>query len=187
MNKLFHLRGILSLLAIMCITQLHAQDFPIGLKAGVNFASISVSEGAEPDATIGFHVGAFTQLEVADNFVVQPELLLSLQGGEDANITYVNVPIVGKYFITDQFSAHTGLQFGVVVAKSDELDGFLRTLDVSVPIGVEYQITDAIGAGARYTIGVSDVSDLADTIFRDVNWYNRVLQVFVTVNLPGFN
>ncbi|MEL6193480.1 MAG: outer membrane beta-barrel protein [Bacteroidota bacterium] len=187
MNKPFYLRGILSLIVIVFFSQIHAQDFPIGLKAGVNFASISVSEGAEPDGTIGFHVGAFTHFDVADNFVIQPELLVSLQGGEDANITYVNVPVVGKYFITDEFSAHAGLQFGIVVAKDDELDGFLRTLDVSVPLGVEYQITDGIGAGLRYALGVSDVSDLADSIFRDVNWFNRVLQVFVTVNLPGSN
>src|SRR5690606_12608379 len=64
----------------------------IGIKAGVNFASVSEAGGASGSfgangasytnkTVILFHAGGYSEIRVNDFFSVQPELLFSMKGG----------------------------------------------------------------------------------------------------------
>jgi len=58
-----------------------------GIKAGVNFASLSDVEGShvrllkKDGMAIGFHAGVFTNVSLIDVISFQPELIFSMQGG----------------------------------------------------------------------------------------------------------
>ena len=58
-----------------------------GIKAGINFASLSETEGShvrllkKDGMATGFHVGVFTNVRLIDVINFQPELLFSMQGG----------------------------------------------------------------------------------------------------------
>ncbi len=112
MRKICLLSTVFTLLVILLSAHSTiAQDWGFGIKGGINFASWNVDGGNDPDGKVGVHVGAFgnTSINADGNLFVQPELLFSLLGVEDINLTYITLPVVIKYYIVNQFSIHGGL------------------------------------------------------------------------------
>jgi hypothetical protein len=174
----------LTFLVISCLShRATAQDWGFGIKGGINFANVNVDGGTDPDGKVGVHVGVFgnTPINADGNLYVQPELLFSLQGWEDANFTYINLPVVLKYYVADQFSIHGGLQLGVLIVAEDDRDEFAKTIDLGVPLGAEFDVNENFGLGLRYVIGATDIND---TEGNDANVYNRVFQLFASYRFP---
>lgn len=161
-----------------------AQDWRFGIKGGINFARLNFDGGNDPDGKIGVHVGVFgnTPINADGNLFIQPELLFSLQGREDVNLSYLILPVVLKYYLIDQLSIHGGLQPGLLIGAEDDNDEVLTTLDLGVPIGAEFDIDDTFGVGLRYVVGATNIFDPdGDT---DLKIYNRVFQLFASYRFP---
>lgn len=160
-----------------------AQDWRFGIKGGINFSNINIDGRSDPDGKVGVHLGVFgnTPINADENLFVQPELLFSLQGPEDGNLTYINLPVVLKYYIVEQFSIHGGLQLGVLVAAEDDADENLTTVDLGVPLGAEFNVNEDFALGLRYVVGATDILDVEGA---DINFYNRVFQLFASYRFP---
>ena len=107
MRNVYLLSAVFTFLIIFSSThRTIAQDWGFGIKGGINFSSLNVDGGDDPDSKVGVHVGVFgnTSINADGNLFVQPELLFSLQGAEDNNTTCINLPVVIKYYIVEQFS-----------------------------------------------------------------------------------
>lgn len=92
-----------------------AQDLKFGAKIGANFSNLN-GDGLNGDNLTSFHVGALVELNLIQNFSVQPELLYSSQGtdykNEDYKLDYVSLPVLAKFYvITDKLSLEAGPQF----------------------------------------------------------------------------
>lgn len=176
------LSSVIVLLLLMFLSEnLLAQDWSFGLKGGPNISGVRISPGEEDDAKLGFHAGAFAHTNLGNGFGLRPELLISFQGDEVDNLTYLNIPVTVNYAINDQFSAHTGLQLGILLFGEADIEDILTTLDVAIPFGVEYQINEIFGVGGRYVLGVTSIVD--PDVSTRVDLYNRVFQLFVTYRL----
>ena len=172
MKSIDKFRLLIALILMCSIQNLHAQDLTFGAKAGLNFSN--VKGPSDPDGKIGIHLGGFASMMVSEEIIVQPELLLSFQGTENSGLTYINAPVVAKYYVTDEISVHGGLQIGLLIGGENNATDYLKTIDFGIPIGGEYQITDQIGAGIRYVLGLSDLNESG------VESKNRILQIFGT-------
>ncbi len=83
-----------------------AQEVTLGVKGGLNVASLSVDDPADPDfgfdSQTDFLVGAFAQFGIGSVFALQPEVLYSRRGAnsqdEDPatklNLDYVEIPLL---------------------------------------------------------------------------------------------
>ena len=160
-----------------------AQDWRFGIKGGLNIANIHVDGNLDFDSRVAVHLGMFgnTPINSDENLFVQPELLLSLQGTEIGNLTYVNLPVVLKYYIVEQFSIHGGLQLGLLVAAEDDDEEIITTIDLGVPLGAEFNINEDFGLGMRYVIGATDILDVEGA---QADFYNRVFQLFASYRFP---
>ncbi len=104
----------------------------------------------------GFYVGlALTGIEVADNLSFQPEANFVII--KDRN--QINVPLLLSYEIADGFSAQLGPSFGILLDAPD----FLNSFNFGADGGLNYMITDALGAHARYNLGISNLQDGGDS------------------------
>jgi hypothetical protein len=146
-----------------------------GVKAGANFASIGGDESEDFSSRTSIHFGVTAGIAVSDNFTVQPELVYSSQGatidyggGEDGDIklNYLNLPVLGQFQVADGFSIEVGPQFGFLMsAKADDGDeeedikDFVKGLDLSAGVGVNYAMASGLNFGARYNLGLSNVND----------------------------
>lgn len=166
MKKLF-----LTAAAIFAFGFANAQETKFGVKAGLNMADLGGDDADGIDSKIGFHVGGFAEIKLSDKFAVQPELVYSTQGGKvdggKYNFDYLNIPIMAKFYATEQFSIEAGPQIGFLMSakvKPDSGDSIdvkdeLKSTDFGANIGLGYNFTENISANLRYNLGLSNIVD----------------------------
>ncbi len=158
---------LILMLIIVSTAGVSAQGIDFGVKAGVNFSSITDASGL--DNRTGFVAGIFVGGKIGDKLGIQADLLYSQQGAEfklgDFDLDYVNVPIVAKYFLTDNFNFHLGPQFGVLVNDKAQTvvgetinDIATNNFDISAVLGIGYDLPMGIRLDGRYSFGLSDVA-----------------------------
>ena len=209
MKKLF----ICFAIAIVGLASLNAQSIRFGAKAGVNFASLG-GDVEDADGRTSFHIGALAEFVISEKFSFQSELLYSGLGAtyeesesfegmnfsyeEKIKLDYLSVPLMAKYYVTDNFSLEGGPIVSFLLSANGEYEGsfdgqteseeedisdFFKTLDFGLGFGAAYRLSNGLGFSARYTLGLSDISEepdgTGDFFEEDVSINNNVIQVSV--------
>lgn len=174
------------LLAVFAFVAMNVngQELKFGAKAGLNISNFTGSD-ANSKSKMGFHFGGFAQYAFSDALYLQPELLLSFEGAKDKDndnkvmsVTYLNIPVMVGYKI-GSISLEAGPQIGFLLgAKYDgetevlgsKVKDWFKSTDFCLNLGAGYAITENIGVGVRYCIGLSNVSDNSDTNFKTSNF-----------------
>lgn len=204
-------RIILTVSAIFAMSLVSAQEIKYGIKAGLNVSTL-VGDFESENSLIGLHVGGFAEFKITDKFSVQPEILYSTQGAESEyfvadefsstyderkiKLGYLNIPVIGKYFIFQGFSVEAGPQIGFLLSAKNEykFDNFVnerftgsgeidikdqvKSVDFGFNIGAGYEFTENVFVQARYTLGLSSVfEDNYSPATNDYKAQNSVLQV----------
>ena len=162
-----------------------AQDATFGGKAGLNIASLT-GDDSNADGTIGFFLGGYGTFMLSDEFALQGELLFSQQGADDFSLSYINIPVLAKYYVSEEISLHFGPQLGILVAA--ENDDFVKPTDFSLALGGEYQLESGLSFNLRYAFSLTSIGEEfttpaippfipASTV--DFNLRNSVIQIGV--------
>ena len=171
------------LLLVFAITSLFVvsgkAQIIFGAKTGLNIAKVKV-DGPDPDSKVGFHFGGLLEYNISsvEGLHAQTELLLSFQGWENQNLTYLNIPIFAKYYVIDQVSLDFGPQVGFLLGGANDATDFFSTADLGLIFGGNYHFTPNINAGLRYVLGLTNIAD------KDLpgKAANRVFQIVVAYN-----
>ena len=171
---------IVTVAAVFAFGFANAQETKFGVKGGVNFANFA-GDVEDNSTKVGFNVGGFVEIKVSDKFSVQPELLFSTQGTQTeftesgitvkakANLSYLNIPLMAKYYVADGFSLEAGPQVGFLTSakykaesggnevEEDAKDDFEST-DFGFNFGAGYDFTTNLSAGVRYNLGLSNIA-----------------------------
>lgn len=147
-----------------------AQEVSYGVKAGANFATVGGSDVEDADELTSYHVGGYANIKLDDQFAIQPEVLVSGQGAGEWKPTYINIPVMAKYYFAEGFNAELGPQLGFMVGK-DDLENE-NVVDFGLAAGVGYELENGLNFGVRYVYGITNV-------MQDFKAQNRVLQVGV--------
>jgi len=179
-------------LALLLAISAFAQGISFGVKGGVNYTSLSGDD--VPDGLswkLGFGGGVVAALNVMDMFVIQPEVLYTMKGGEDPDLeysfdlTYVEVPVLLKYsvpmegMISPNF--FVGPSLGILMsAELDEVDvkDDLKTMDFGVVVGagVDFDMgTGKVTLDGRYTLGLMSIDDSE----AEQDWKNGAISVMI--------
>ena len=196
---------MLAAIAVLSLTTAQAQGVSFGAKAGVNFATIGGDETDGIDGRTGFHVGAVVEIPVNDFFSVQPEVVYSAQGAKDSfsettalgtisgestiKLDYINIPIIGKFYVVEGLSLEVGPQIGFNINAMDEFEvsglgmsesgeedisEFVSGTDFAIAAGAAYKLENGLFFSARYNVGLSDINDDSET---DLSNQNNVIQL----------
>lgn len=107
-----------------------------GLKAGGNVANIDGFDNHK--MKLGISVGPALQVNLAELFFMQPELLYSIKGtrssltqnnSETLNLNYINLPVLFGYRVSKSFSVKLGPEIGHLLSAKSKFDG--SSTDVS--------------------------------------------------------
>lgn len=191
------MKKITFLTLIICAiftTSSFAQGPEIGIKGGLNFASLTGVDGTE--GTIGWHAGLAFGLPFSDSYTLQPEILISrqgadLEGADDTGLklTYVNVPVMAKFGLAEIAFIEFGPYIGFLINEKYEfqgeevdIDGVYKSVDYGVAVGVGLDLVGGFGAGVRYNLGLANIADESDDINNpaddDNDPSNGVFQVY---------
>lgn len=185
-------------LALICLvlagtnsfSQSFLDRFHFGLKAGSNYSDFTNAD-FDTEGLIGFHAGAIVNFEINDKFSVQEEFLFSTQGskikdgiykGQELKMSYISVPILLKYKSSIGIYAEAGPQIGILASEDfksiDTSDKFAEKIDGGFAAGVGYQFKNGFGIGARYYLGLTDVSKSKTSVVK-TDFQNNVAQVSI--------
>lgn len=174
---------LVTVLTVLGLVNIQAQDIEFGAKAGLNFAAIYGDNTEDVGPVTAFNFGVMAEIPIAEKFSFQPELLFSGQGYDIENTTvalsYLSLPLMGKYYLTKGLSLEAGPQLGLLLsAKAGDLDvkDSFNTLDYGVNAGIGYKLDNGLNFGARYNVGLSDINNVEG--FSD-SYKNGVLQISV--------
>lgn len=198
MKKVF----LVAALAVLGMSQTDAQ-VKFGVKAGpqiTNLIGDDVSDDKE--AKVGVNVGGYANIRFSEQLAFQPELLFSLQGNKQTekeealgttttwesknNLSYINVPLMLKWYAYEGLNFEFGPQVGFNVGAKNETtmkisnnDGTIttesdrdieniETVDFGLNIGAGYELPMGLNFGLRYTHGLTN-------IVKDVDAKNSVI------------
>ena len=156
----------------------------------------SLDTKVKPGITGGVYVVAM----INEKFGVQPELLFSMQGanwdfqGDDGKFkyNYLNLPVLLRYNITEMISIHAGPQIGFLMSAdaededgdSEDIKDSVKGTDFAGATGVEFDLPNGIGFGARYVLGFTNLSE-DDGDFEGLEIKNRSIQLYVKYTIFG--
>ena len=136
----------------------------LGIKAGANFANTDIDDS---ESITAFHGGAYGLVKLA-NIGIQPEILWSQQGAEfdglgELDFSYVNIPVMLKFYLPLGLNLQAGPQFGVLLnaenQDGDDLSDFYKSSDLSAALGAGWDAPFGLQFSARYVLGLSDIND----------------------------
>ncbi|MFN3756380.1 MAG: porin family protein [Flavobacterium sp.] len=180
---------ILTTFSLVAFTFSHAQSnvnttsgLGFGVKGGVNFSNLYTEEVDDNNVLTSFHVGVFVTIPIVDFFGIQTEVLYSRKGAELAynnafltgtaqfRLNYIEVPVLLKFNITENFNIHAGpyvaylIDADVVNKSSNANFDFEENLnnddfnkfDYGLSAGLGFDF-NSFGIGARYNYGLATV------------------------------
>ena len=167
------MKRLCTLLFLTVITTTTAQGLDLGFKLGFNFANVSGIE--DFNQRTGLSAGLFAGAKLGNKIGLQVDALYSQQGAEvggatysdivqDFNLDYISIPVVVKYYLTDNLNIHAGPQMGILL--NDEISIINQTLDkISTNnldwlgiLGIGLDLPLGLRAEARYSIGLTRVN-----------------------------
>lgn len=218
MRRLLVAVCVLCLLPKFSFAQLKIE---IGGKAGMNLCGLGLSSdgklsGVNYNGRTSFHLGAYGLIRKG-KLGVQPEIVYSQQGqtynipsysGLRTDLSYINIPVVVKYYPLKNLSLQLGPQMGFLAsAKGDlvqinsspngpsfqailsrDLKSYLTSTDFSVVFGAGLDLPLGLNVTFRYNYGVSNVNKYAggsseSPSFSVAKTQNQVIQFSVSKKL----
>lgn len=175
MKKLF-----LIAVAMLATLSVSAQSAPgtFSLKPMVG-ATLSSVRGSDVDGVkmkFGLVAGAEGIYQVSDMFALSGGLLYSMQGFKTdttldlkMNTEYLNIPILANIYIAQGLALKAGVQFGLLtkakakgkygnIEEDIDIKDHMKSLDLSIPIGISYEINNSFTIDARYNFGLSKIA-----------------------------
>lgn len=165
---------ILSVVAVFAFGLTNAQEVKYGVKVGGNLTNLRVDAGdlgtVVFKSNVGFQVGGFAEIKVAEKFAVQPEALFSYESsdvsGADFNLSYINIPVLAKYYASEKISLQVGPQIGILVGAKAKMDGEkedikddLKSTNFGLNFGLGYNFTQKVAVDFRYNVGLTDIAE----------------------------
>ncbi|KIA99210.1 hypothetical protein OA93_06155 [Flavobacterium sp. KMS] len=178
----------LSIVAVLAFGFANAQEVKFGVKGGINLSTLT-GDVEDASSKVGFQVGGFAEIKLTEKFSVQPEVLYSLQGAKSEgsefgytskstlNLSYLNIPVMAKYYVAEKFSLEAGPQIGFLLSAKDDtkvtVDGEsssekinvkddYKSIDFGVNFGAGYDFTENLSAGLRYNLGLSNIAETVE-------------------------
>ena len=176
------MKNLILICLILAVFQAQAQDSKLafGIKGGANFSNLKIDfdgEGLSPDGATSIYIGGFVDIGLAEKLHFQPELLYSIEGAKDADVSFINVPLMLKYYIVEGFNIQAGPQIGFLVDAEGGTDG-LKSTNFVLNIGAAYELPAGFFVDARYNFGLSNIAE-EDPDLEDVSLKTKGFQLGV--------
>ena len=168
-----------------------------GLKAGLNASNIRGDDTDNLDPRIGFHFGGFGEFCFDEVVAIQPEVLYLQQGAKYSDsdgydgtlkLDYINVPVLAKFSLGENFAIEAGPQASILISAKDEYESSndsgtdnikdgIKNIDYGASFGLSYDFNSGYVLGARYNLGFADINDFSG--LESFKNQNGVFQLYV--------
>lgn len=196
------MKKLIAIVAIMMMAAT-ASFAQIGARIGMDFAKLNGDWKDVYDASVGLHLGAVYNIELADALSLQPGAFYVQRNWKDKvdnkiHTHFIEVPIVLKYNLEltndIKIDPHAGPYFGfgfagkvkdvdpkVKVFKSRAKGGLgLANFDMGVQVGAGATFFDSAYVGLDYEFGFRDNADYFNPLNPDKKIHSRNGMLMIT-------
>lgn len=151
------MKNIFSILGFFLHTFIFSQEIKYGVKGGLNISNLNNADNiffGKSKSKIGFNIGGFAEYSINEKWALQPEFVISTQGAKfensgsefingiietysvkkNVNLTYLTIPLMVKYKLTDKFGAEFGPQVGIALSFVEKIDAHYNGKIISTEI-----------------------------------------------------
>jgi hypothetical protein len=181
LNKYVMKTKLLSLAAVLLISQSMMAQFHVGAKAGANIIKID-GKSFKDQFKYGYHVGGFAEIGFGHKLGIQPEVLFNQYAtvvdsnfshiyqnafkNNNVKLNYLSIPVLLNYKLFGNFlSLQAGSQFGILINKSKTLlqngGNAFKDGDLAMIGGVQVKLS-SFRLNGRYVIGLNNINDLGN-------------------------
>jgi Outer membrane protein beta-barrel domain len=182
-----------------------------GVKGGVNFSNMYTEDVDDDNVLTSFNAGLYVNIPITSSLSVQPEVLYSRKGSEltydnlfasgtaKFKLNYIEVPVLLKVNLTDNFSIHAGPYVAYLIDSqvTNESDGGgydfesnfdnddFNKFDAGLSAGLGFDF-DSFGIGARYNYGLMKVGkerDFGGSTYTVPDGKNSNISVYLALKL----
>lgn len=171
------LTAVVMLASVASYAQQAVGTFTLQPKIGMNVASLTKSDGADP--RIGLAAGVEAEVQATDIFSISAGLIYSMQGNKyevksvtaTQKLDYINIPILANVYVVKGLAVKLGIQPAFNVSDKVKFSGSgssvenedlgAESFDFSIPVGLSYEYSNVV-FDARYNFGVTKVWDGGD-------------------------
>jgi hypothetical protein len=181
------MKKILLVIVTACSMIITNAQTKFGIKAGLNITTVTGDNSNIFSSSVAAHAGGLVNFEVAKQFSIQPEAVLSIEGAKfSANGvtgrmsgTFINIPLLAQYKSTSGFIVHTGPQLGLLMSANQKVTGQasesikddLKSTNFSWAFGAGFQPKSSqLGFTVRYNLGISNINAEAGPTNRTSAW-----------------
>ena len=162
---------------------LSSQVLEKGVIVGLNFAKITDFKNHDYSYMTGYAIGGYCKFDYANKFAIRPELIYSIQGYSENNITvhmnYLVLPVLGVFDISNNFNFFAGpyIDYFTDGTKKD-------TWKITKPTGgliLGIEITDAsFSYQGRINLGIININSSTDS--EAYHYFHRLFQLILGYN-----
>lgn len=190
---------LLLFISMISLTNLTAQSIHLGIKGGASVNKLTGQSFTEK-FTFGYHIGGFLELGLGKKLSLQPEIFVSqvkqdtssqfralynnLLGtaGSNIQLSYLNIPVLLGYKLTDQFIIQAGPQYSILMNQNDNLlqnsKNAFKQGDFSILAGLQLKLSKFRLYG-RYAVGLNNLND----IDKKDEWKSQSLQIGIGLTI----
>ena len=171
----------------------------MGIKGGASVNKLT-GQSFTDKFSFGYHFGGFIEIGISKKLSLQPEVFVSqikqdtssqfraiynnLLGVAPSNIqlSYLNLPILLGYKVSDQFSIQLGPQYSILMNQNANLlqngKNAFKNGDFSILGGLQLEVSKFRIYG-RYVVGLNNLND----IDKMDEWKNQSLQIGIGLTI----
>ena len=169
---------ILILVALTCMSA--SAQVKFGAKVGLDFTNFWGKECGH-HIVLNYQAGLLIEYKFHPHFGISPEVVFAAQGGQEKaddgsemggfirsdkhyHTNYINVPVMLKYYPTQDFSIDFGPQVGFNVYskytmgkhEATEYKDMTKAVDFGLGLGCTYDLDKNVFIQLRYTMGLTN-------------------------------
>lgn len=173
---------LVTVLTALGFVNANAQKIKFGVKGGFNVSTISGDNSKDYDYVTSYNLGVMSEIKLTEKFSFQPELMYSRQGFTAVNndvvaLNYLNIPLMGKYYVTKGLSVEAGPQIGFLLSakqESTDVKEFFKKTDYGVNLGLGYKLENGLNFGLRYNLGLSNINNVDGVSDKNRNGVSQI-------------
>lgn len=187
--SIFRKLALVMILSGTFMSGLRAQAL-IGIKAGLNLATLGGSDASGLKNRTGFVGGFLVNAPLSEHVSLQPEAVYSSQGANayDNSLSlstgYINIPLLLKVTDRSGVFGELGPQLGLLLSakvnsqgNSVDVKSGYKSTDFSFAFGMGYYSrTAGVGFDFRYNLGLANIEDNSSSISQGGAVKNNVIQ-----------
>jgi len=157
------MQKVLVLLVLLSIVTIDASvaQVKIGLKGGAVLSSLRRDASLNMNGgSIGYLGGIMVKKNMGElGWFIQPELQYAYIGDRDQKFSFIKIPVMIGFDVSDDVNIHVGYQPGWMIGATNDAKNSYKNMNHEISLGMDFMAGNKVLLGLRVNYGLTNLVD----------------------------